>query len=303
MIQILKEPIEKYLIEKNNSFKNNFLAKKFRTEYPQYIEKIIPDNTRYKVFGSPGKGQWTDCPWIAILDLLITDSPQSGFYPVFLFKADMSGVYLSLNQGVTEVKDNYKRETKEVLRVRAQDYRAKIDYKDELLNINLNSDTINAKLYESGNIIAKFYPAYSLPSIDILKNDILVFLKYYEELIFNDTQTGYEKNLSATENKQYRLHFRIERNSKISSQVKKIKGFICEACGLSFADKYGELGQNFIEAHHLKPVSELKIGQTELNIENDFSVLCSNCHSMIHKLKDAGDLNQLKQIIKNNKKD
>ncbi len=59
--------------------------------------------------GSAGAGNWSATPWIAILDILITDTPQSGYYPVFLFRDDMSGFYLSLNQGVTDIRLKYKR--------------------------------------------------------------------------------------------------------------------------------------------------------------------------------------------------
>lgn len=32
----------------------------------------------------------------------------------------------------------------------------------------------------------------------------------------------------------------------------------CEVCGFNFYQTYGELGENFIEAHHIKPISEMK---------------------------------------------
>ncbi len=300
MDAILREPIEKYLVEKRNPFGRNLLADKLRNEFPQQIAEIIPDKTRFKVVGSPGKGNWTDYPWIAILDTLITDTPQSGYYPVFLFKADMSGVYLSLNQGVTEVKEYYKRETKKILRLRAEDFRARIDFDDnDLLEIRLHSDTSNAKLYEAGNIIARYYDVTNLPNEKTLRADIFYFLNLYEELTFNNQQIDEKKELTALEKKQYRLHFRIERNNSISKKVKEAKGFICEACNFDFKSKYGVLGKEFIEAHHLKPISSLGIGQFEINILNDFAVLCSNCHSMIHRLDDPSDLDKLKLTIKN----
>lgn len=210
----------------------------------------------------------------------------------------MTGVYLSLNQGVTEVKDYYKRETKNVLSVRAKDFRAKIDIKpQDLLEINLKSDTSNAKLYEAGNIVARYYEADKLPSSEYLRADIFYFLKLYEELNFNDIQIDEEKGLSATERKQYRLHFRIERNSSISKKVKEAKGYICEACNFDFKTTYGDLGKNFIEAHHLIPISTLKIGQFQINIIRDFAVLCSNCHSMIHKLENPSNIENFKLHI------
>ena len=251
--------------------------------------------------GSPGKGNWTDNPWIAILDTLITDTPQSGYYPVFLFKSDMSGVYLSLNQGVTEVKEYYKRDAKNVLKLRAEDFRAKIDIdENDLLEIDLNSSSSNAKLYKAGNIIAKYYSADNLPNVSELTTAVLRFLHLYEELTFNDTQIDEKKDLTAIEKKQYRLHFRIERNSGVSKKVKKFKGYTCEACDFNFIDKYGELGREFIEAHHLTPIANLGIGQFQINIQTDFAVLCSNCHSMIHRLDDPSNLGQLRQIISQN---
>ena len=298
MERILRETIEEYLIEKQNPFTGNYLGQRLRHDFPIILAGIIQDNERYKVQGSVGKGKWTDNPWIAILDTLITETPQAGYYPVFLFKKDMSGVYLSLNQGVTEVNENYRSETKNILRLRAQDYRAKLDYEDnDLVEIDLNSTTTNARLYVAGNIIAKYYPANNLPTSDALIEDVLQYMHYYEELTYNNTHVDENINLTATEKKQYRLHFRIERNASISARVKRQKGYTCEACGFGFETRYGALGRGFIEAHHLTPISDLVVGQYQLNIANDFAVLCSNCHSMIHKLDDCSNIEELRRII------
>ena len=51
-------------------------------------------------------GNWAQLPWIAIFNPKITKSAQSGYYIVYLFREDMKGVYISLNQGVTEYKIN-----------------------------------------------------------------------------------------------------------------------------------------------------------------------------------------------------
>ncbi|MBA3827951.1 MAG: DUF3578 domain-containing protein [Taibaiella sp.] len=301
MERILREPLETYSTQKTQKFVGNPLANKLRGEYQRLLEEILPDRNRYLVVGSPGKGNWASCPWIAILDSLITDTAQSGYYPVLIFKEDMTGVYLSLNQGVTRVKEYYKRNAKNVLRVIAQDYRAKIEIDNEdLTEIDLASRNNNAKLYEAGNIIAKYYPADNLPTTTELIQDVRRFLNLYEELIFNDTQIDETKNLTALEKKQYRLHFRIERNSNIANKVKQHKGYKCEGCKFTFSSMYGSLGKEFIEAHHLIPISTLNLGNVQVNIETDFAVLCSNCHSMIHRLDDPSNLELLQKIIKDN---
>ncbi|WP_025743483.1 MrcB family domain-containing protein [Aquimarina pacifica] len=301
MENILSEAIENYLTEKSKSFRGNKLAAKFRKDFPSEIEKIIVDKNRFKVVGSPGKGNWTECPWIAILDVLITDSPQKGYYPVLIYKSDMSGIYLSLNQGVTDVIENYKKEAISVLKLRAQDFRAKIDFdsKSYLIDIDLSSTTRNAKHYQAGNIIAKYYPKENLPSLEQLRIDLIEILELYENLTYTDNSFSDDLGAIGFEKKQIRLHRRIERNTSLSKKVKKLKGYRCEACQIKFTEIYGDIGKDFIEAHHLNPISKLGIGNFKVDLKNDFAILCSNCHSMIHKLNDPSDLNKLKQIIKN----
>lgn len=56
----------------------------------------------------------------------------------------------------------------------------------------------------------------------------------------------------------------------------------CQVCGMSFEDVYGDIGKDFIEVHHLVPIS-LRGGNYEINPSKDLIPLCSNCHAMIHK--------------------
>ena len=84
-----------------------------------------------------------------------------------------------------------------------------------------------------------------------------------------------------------RLHKVRERDPQLvkdaKKRFKKLHGeLFCEACGINFERVYGERGKDFIEGHHKKPVSEMKEGETT-KVE-DIGMLCSNCHSMIHRL-------------------
>ena len=86
------------------------------------------------------------------------------------------------------------------------------------------------------------------------------------------------------EPKIMRVHKAAERSSKLISRVKELHGYTCEICLMNFEDKYGIFGRHFIEAHHLTPFSELPEDKVVLlSPRDDFAVVCSNCHSMLHR--------------------
>lgn len=96
-------------------------------------------------------------------------------------------------------------------------------------------------------------------------------------------------------------HLQRERNPRLISEAKKRfvernGRLFCEVCGFDFEEAYGDLGKNFIEAHHTKPVSEMAEGETT-KVE-DIVMLCSNCHSMIHRKKPWLDKERLKVLLK-----
>lgn len=83
-----------------------------------------------------------------------------------------------------------------------------------------------------------------------------------------------------------REHVHRERNRQLVVEAKryfkrKYGKLFCEICGFCFEEVYGKLGEDFIEAHHIKPVSQIKKGE-RTRIE-DLMMLCSNCHSMVHR--------------------
>ncbi|WP_242977147.1 HNH endonuclease [Clostridium botulinum] len=58
------------------------------------------------------------------------------------------------------------------------------------------------------------------------------------------------------------------------------------------------MGEDFIEGHHIKPVSELKEGE-KTKVE-DIVLLCSNCHKMIHRKRPWLSREKLKTLIVKN---
>jgi hypothetical protein len=52
---------------------------------------------------SVGQGNWGAVPWIALLNTRITESTQEGVYVVFLITNDLGRIFLTLNQGTTNL--------------------------------------------------------------------------------------------------------------------------------------------------------------------------------------------------------
>lgn len=113
-----------------------------------------------------------------------------------------------------------------------------------------------------------------------------------------------DEQATAVENyAKYRVHSRIERSASIPKEVKRLQGYNCLACGFNFETAYGELGKDFIEAHHVVPVSVSAGKEKQVNLLDDFLVLCANCHKMIHRLGEPWTrerLDDLKAVLRGN---
>lgn len=315
MLNFFGEVLNNYQKSMLDSFAGSYMANLLRNDIPQAIRTLVKDDERFFIKGSAGQSRWTFAPWVAMLDLIVTNTPQSGYYPVFLFREDFSGFYLSLNQGVTDIKNKYKKDALLVLRIKSEDYRAQLtdlshDFPET--EISLGSEGVykskDAKFYEAGNIVAKYYSRENLPSESHFVSDILIILRLYRSLTYNQTIPTSKAEIEEDERKfkgiedlqKFRLHKKIERNTVLIKKVKSIRGYTCEICTLNFEERYGEIGQGFIEAHHLVPISTLGSLKIQLDVRKDFRVLCSNCHRMIHRQDDVTDIERLRDYILKN---
>ena len=90
---------------------------------------------------------------------------------------------------------------------------------------------------------------------------------------------------------------RRQRNRAARERCLIESGYKCYICDFNFEKVYGEIGKGFLEVHHKRPIStydeEHEIPQSEL------VALCSNCHSMVHRRKEAMDVDELKSIVQN----
>jgi len=306
---MLKAGIEKILKEykaaKTAPLASHPLARLITKALPEFIAGQIGSPGRYKVEGGVGKGNWAGCPWIAVFDISITDSAQAGYYPVYLFREDMAGVYLSLNQGITDIKERYKEHPKEVLKIKASDFRARIGplpptFSELTIDLSSTGSSLSS-FYEPGNICARYYPKDVLPSDAELIAELKAMVKMYKELVENDTEEGEEESPPGTgieDLRKFRMHKRLERRRKLAIQAKNYHGYTCQACGFNFKEVYGDIGEGFIEAHHLRSLAKHKGQVLELDPRLDFRVLCPNCHRMIHRTIDPSDLEGFKKLLR-----
>lgn len=113
------------------------------------------------------------------------------------------------------------------------------------------------------------------------------------ETFFDEEES--EEGRILTKTHRYR-----ERDPKLikrkKEQVLKQEGvLVCEVCRFDFFTVYGNRGEGYIECHHTKPVSQLTPGEkTKIS---DLSLVCSNCHRMVHRKQPWLSISELKNLL------
>lgn len=185
----LLKVLTEYQKERKNEYSGNKLANFIRKQplSNDVLSKL--DSDKYEINASAGNGKWAFVPWLGIFDKEITVSAKKGYYIVYLFTADLSGVYLSLNQGYNFYQENYANPKKKVELV-SKYWQATLPFLKDTNgfnsnNINLNSDSERPKGYESGNIFSKFYSTDDLKKMskdETLSQDLNYMIAAYQEL-------------------------------------------------------------------------------------------------------------------------
>ena len=297
---------------KSEALEDHPLARFIRGEAEEAVQDALGElGADLVVEGSPGQGNWAKVAWVAVFDPTITRSALRGFYVVYLFHAKKPIVYLSLNQGATEVRKEFKKRGLQELQQRADHMRKRLPEflkSFPTLQIDLGSKARLPAGYEAGHALGISYALSALPSESVLQADLRKIVEAYRALIFRKIESdeteelefefGLSNKITITEKRQYAFHQKIERNSTASRKAKKFHGTTCQACTLSFIDRYGTIGKGYIEAHHLKPIGKLKEGEkVEYNIASDFAVLCANGHRIIHRSDDPSNLNKFRLMV------
>jgi hypothetical protein len=172
----------------------------------------------------------------------------------------MSGFYLTLNQGVTSVGNEHKKDAKRILRENAAYFRSEIgdipaNFKETSIDLKAKDTKRNSlpEFYEAGNVIAKFYGAEDLPSDDVFYADINQILMIYDSLSLNQ---GIIKLLEEDKEQE-----RIERASIPQTEKEQlIKARIGQGIFKTELSKIedgcrvtGVRNSTFLTASHIKP--------------------------------------------------
>ncbi|QCG48818.1 MrcB family domain-containing protein [Aeromonas schubertii] len=190
---LLKRFLSNWVNSTSEKFTDHPTAALFKTEIKDFVASIATQfNNSLKIKASVGAGNWANVPWISILDPRLTETTQSGIYPVYLFCADGSGFYLSLNQGTTIPIQEF---GKAQAQKKASELKTSLITKFPELSkwnndsLNLVASTNLGKSYEPTNIASKFYPADAIPSQETLVADLMWLLQAYERCIYFLSET------------------------------------------------------------------------------------------------------------------
>lgn len=96
--------------------------------------------------------------------------------------------------------------------------------------------------------------------------------------------------------KQVRVNA-FERNPDARKDCIMHYGYACVVCSFNFQKVYGDLGNEFIHVHHLKPLA-LTDREYELDPIADLRPVCPNCHAMLHRDARVLSIEELRAHLK-----
>ncbi|MBR3721590.1 MAG: DUF3578 domain-containing protein, partial [Selenomonadaceae bacterium] len=175
-----------YISAKEEPFGGHPLGIYFRNDIPKHIYGTgLVDSKDYLVTGSVGQGNWAMVPWVCVFDRRITTSAKKGVYIVYLLEKNGKSLYLTLNQGCTELRSSHtKRETIQIMREKAAQIAETIDSHGFQVGgaINLGDGLSElGELYQKGTIFYKEYQKATIPDEAELRSDLAKMMEIYRE--------------------------------------------------------------------------------------------------------------------------
>jgi len=134
------------------------------------------------VQASNGAGNYAMVPWVRLFDIRMSPNARTGWYIVLLFAKDGQRVYLSLNQGTSEL--SKQEVASRASRAREERLSGDVNAllaKNFMTEIELGQGGL-ADGYVAGNVIAKRYGLNEVPNDELLLNDLEALLPLLKKL-------------------------------------------------------------------------------------------------------------------------
>ena len=150
---------------------------------------IVRERPNVNVRWSFGQGAWARIPWLALLDDRVAKATSDGVYVIYLFREDMSGVYATLNQGITKAKERLGSEAgRETIRQRSEELRRFAGRLSEagfaLSNeIELHTEHSLGKDYQHGTVAHRLYESGCVPPTRALLEDLRLLVDAYDGIV------------------------------------------------------------------------------------------------------------------------
>lgn len=87
-----------------------------------------------------------------------------------------------------------------------------------------------------------------------------------------------------------------ERDPIARAACLKRHGYRCAVCNMSFEERYGEIGKDFIHVHHKKPLATCG-EEYRIDPERDLVPVCPNCHAMLHTTEPPRTVDELRSSL------
>lgn len=303
-----------------------------------FFENALTDQGRdlsdYKVYGSVGQPNRyvAKIPWLATLHRSITTSTTHGYYIVLLFREDMTGCALSLNQGFTHFQRAFgtdelaHRKVKEAGQVAASYLPVPSGF--VVGEIDLVATGEMGTGYEDGAIVSKLYFDGQGISENQLRQDFGTLLGLYDTLRqkfgpdlipaappaldaeFQEAAAA----LSLKSNEQRKPippgpqqppkktghgpRSGYRRDPDVSAEAMRSADYLCEIDALHESFISRVTGKKFVEAHHLLPMQYQEQFTASLDVPENIVVLCPNCHRLLHHGRHKDSQIVLKSLYK-----
>jgi len=104
--------------------------------------------------------------------------------------------------------------------------------------------------------------------------------------------------IEGSRSRMLRNHYERSRSNRALAIL--AHGTACMVCGFDFERNYGPFGKGYVEIHHLTPVHLMETPRV-VNPLDELVPLCSNCHSMVHRVDPPIPPDTLREILDANR--